>query len=238
MSIINDALKKARRQTPDPATESDDPENQPLKPKKRASSKAGPKQHYAGLILVVLFLGLVGTLGYVVYTEYLTEPESTDAAPEAKPTAAPKRANATSPDAEEAPEAGESGEKAPIATEEPANPSSAPSAGGEIRISSGQPTKSPSEPAPQPIDPEERPAVAEEESAPPTTQRPPASFLSRFSINGVMRSSAGNRILTNSGVYRIGDTLAAPSGYRITEINETEVILEGPEDQRYAVPLP
>lgn len=243
MSIINDALKKARRQNPDPQAGSPESENQPLQPKKRAGSRSTPKQHYAGLILVVLFLGLVGALGYVLYTEYLAEPDSSNTVAEEKPARDPKRKDAASGDAKETPEVRQAAKEEPTATEESADPAPAPPAAGRIRISSDQPAKRPAQPVEQSKDPKESPAVAAddsagEDSASATVQRAPASLLSQISINGVMRSSAGDRILTNSGVYRIGDTLAAPSGYRIAEINETEVILEGPGSRRYAVPLP
>ncbi len=233
MSIINDALKKARRQAAEPGTppspQPTEPDDAPIQPRSTPSGKRPSHTLVPALFLVLLFLGLLGGLGYFVYTEYLASP-GTAPAKEAQtavaktdrdePKPKPVEDNATEP---------------PSAPPSQAKPDPAGKSGIVRSTVQALPKASPSEATtPNPTRIVERSSA----SVPVTPPAPPPELLSRFSINGVMRGGSGDRLLTNSVVYREGDPIASPRGFSIVEIKETTVVIAGPEGGTYSVPLP
>lgn len=234
MSIINDALKKARRQaseTPgsEPLSQPPENESEPLKPRTRSGATQNSRKHFAGLLLVVLFLALVGALGYFVYTEFLAEPEPPE--PTLTQPATPQ------PPAEQ-PSVTTAGEEAATPPEEEAPPTQ-PNPNDGIRISPNEDKTVASQTVPTAEVSAPESATEEKKEAASTPIRlAPASVLGQFRINGVMRGSSGDRVLSSSGVYGIGDTLASPTGYSIIGIDDKQVILSGPDGVRYSVPLP
>lgn len=53
-----------------------------------------------------------------------------------------------------------------------------------------------------------------------------------------MRGGSSVRIITNSGVYRAGDTLKSPAGFTLQSIEDTHLVIRAPDGEIYQLPLP
>lgn len=233
MSIINEALKKARREAgaKENLSEAERAESI-IHPKKRIESKSNIQTVLPGFAMLFLFFGLLAGLSYFIYQEYFSEPES-----DPSPATVAKEA-APAPEEKEAP----MDRTASPQSNEPESPTVTKPEGGV------KPVEKP--PAPPPVltvaEPIPSPRPAPTPSPEPQTTPPPSSepsvanveILSQLEINGVMRGGSSARILTNSGVYRVGDQVRAPAGYIVEEIGEEQLILRSPEGDRYTLPLP
>ncbi|MFP4351687.1 MAG: hypothetical protein ACLFRP_01840 [Puniceicoccaceae bacterium] len=204
MSIINEALKKARREgTPAGAPPA---EETLIHPRRRSSSGPGIWMILSAVLVVIAFVALVGGLGYFVYTQYFRPAEAAEPAPARSEMAA-------SPEEEEDPP-----------PEEPEKPAPA----GTLAVgSSAAPENERRGETPEPP-PAGRPAAI------PATEE----ILSQFTVNGVMRGGASVRVLTNSGVYRVGDVVRSPPGFRIQSIEEDSLLLLAPDGNSHRIPLP
>ncbi len=216
MSIINDALKKTRRESRSPADLPPPEDETIIRPKVRTSAKPGIHMVLPAVLLVMLFVGLLGGLGYFVYHEYYAATEDESAAsPQA---VEPLESKAESPATEPVQNT------SAAAALEPLQASAIPPARVLPNRSLNQPVPTPPSSAPTPASTAPTPA--------------PAGILSEFVINGVMRGGSAVRIITNTGVYRIGDTVTAPQGFILQDINESTLILRSPEGDLYSVTLP
>jgi len=205
MSIINDALKKARREGGPGNGTMHGEDDTVIRPRQQASRPPGIFTVLPALLMVVLFLALAGGLGYFLYKEYLAEDPAAETSPPAVETAS----------VDDEPEA------EPKVIAPPPEPEAT-----AIESGKGLLIVSPVEEEAQPSDPVDL----------PTASPPPE--LSEFQINGVMRGGSSVRVITNSGVYQIGDTVSAPAGYILEAIGESELTLRSPAGESYLIPLP
>tara|TARA_R100000027_G_scaffold67657_1_gene67520 strand:+ start:4347 stop:4949 length:603 start_codon:yes stop_codon:yes gene_type:complete len=200
MSIINDALKKARRESVDSPPVPQKNEDGSIRPSRGSPAKSNTWIVLPAVFLVIIALGLIVVLGYLGYQEFYMKKVSPK--PDS-PTATEKAPNDPATE-EEAP-----GEPEPSAAADP----------------------TPASPAPSTPTIQEAPA----EAMPPPQA---ADLFEDFEINGVMRRGSSVRILTNSGVYRVGDSLKSPMGFTLESIEDNVVILKGPTGELYQLPLP
>jgi hypothetical protein len=212
MSIINDALKKARREGQSPVADSarDDTVIRPRRAKKKPP---GPWTVLSAVIVVLGFVGLAGGLGYFVYKEYFPAETARDE----ESIRTPEKPAVGDPGGAET-----AGEDRPVPTS-PGRPEKT-----DESAAAGAPASSREETASEPPP----------ETTPPESPGEDRKLRDRFVINGVMRASSGTRLLTNSGVYREGDEISSPPGYEIVEIGDDTAVLRAPDGSRRTIPLP
>lgn len=139
MSIINEALKKARRGG-DPASElSASPEDQVIRPRQRSSKPSGFQSALPTMLLLLVFLGLVGGLGYFLFQEYYAGgQENTSSEQTAQSESGDsERANGTGGNGTgetAAPAESRDGETSPAAKPSPSPTEMAPAAIAEFKI--------------------------------------------------------------------------------------------------------
>ena len=205
MSIINEALKKARREGVPGGTPPDD--DTVIHPRQRSSSGPGIWMILSAVLVVIAFVALVGGLGYFVYSQHFRPTEAAESAPPSPPAemaAAVEEEKSTPPEEPE--------KAAPKGTL-----TVRPSAGPEKERRAEPPSSPPSSPVVAPV---------------------PEELLSQFSVNGVMRGGNSVRVLTNSGVYQVGDIVRSPPGFRIQSIEEDYLLLRAPDGKSHRIPLP
>ena len=205
MSIINEALKKARREGNPAGTPPDD--ETVIHPRQRASSGPGIWMILSAILVVLVFVALVAGLGYFVYAQYFGPTEDGDSfdPPVTEKMAKPaEEKKSTSPEKPE--KADPKGTLTVRSSSEPAE---------ELRA----------EPSPPPPS---HPVVV------PATEE----ILSQFSVNGVMRGGSSIRVITNSGVYQVGDMVSSPPGFRVQSIGEDFLLLRSPDGNSHRIPLP
>ncbi|MGE9290666.1 MAG: hypothetical protein ACQKBT_06740 [Puniceicoccales bacterium] len=197
MSIINDALKKARREAgaqESPALPADE---NVIQPRKRVTAKQSIWMVLPVVFIFLLIFALLGGAGYYTYREFSQSAPADTPADEAVSETAAEPEETTAPT---------------LVEPEPEDPE--PAASG----STPEPSSPPAEilPAPTGL----------------------AAVLEQMKINGVMRGGSSVRVLTNSGVYRVGDPVAAPAGFIVEEIGETTLTLRDPDGELYTILLP
>ena len=210
MSIINEALKKARREAGARENVSSPAEETVIQPRTRVTAKSSPWMILPVLLLILAFLGLIGGLGYYAYTQFFAQPAEDGLKIEfAEKAPAPPAEAPSPPDPDPEPE-----------------PQTAVSSSVNLKPSS----------ASQPVAPESVPTAPS--SAPASPIAAPPELLEEFEINGVMRGGSSVRVITNSGVYRTGDLISSPQGYKLEKIGDQHLTLRSPDGILYAVPLP
>lgn len=212
MSIINDALKKARREGKSPVAASAQ-EDTVIRPRRAKKKPPGPWTVLSAVIVVLGFVGLAGGLGYFVYKEYFPAETARDE----ESIRTPEKPAVGDPAGGEP-----GGDDRPMPTSPGSPEKKDESAGAGVPASSREETAR--EPPPESTTPE------------PTAED--RKLRDRFVINGIMRGSSGTRLLTNSGVYREGDEISSPPGYEIVEIGDDTVVLRAPDGSRRTIPLP
>ena len=199
MSIINDALKKARREAGSRGEAASSSEEDVIVPRRRVAKKTGWKSLLPAFLLVIVFIGMVAGLCYFVYQEYFVESVDGEA-PSDEVVVAENGESPTPPPADER------DSPTPVRTEE-----------SSVAAEAAQTS-------------EERVEEVSGEAA--------SSALSRIKVNGVMRGGNSVRVITNSGVYRVGDVLSDPAGFVLIEIGDNTLSVRAPSGEIYQVTLP
>jgi len=187
MSIINDALKKARRNAVVSPLEDDPLEDVTIHPKMRSSQPNMKFLFIPILLLLTVFMAVSVGLGYFVYKEYFHGLEK-----ETQP-------------------------------EEPTLPS---------------PAITEVEPLPPAVREMEKQPMEQTIPDPETASLSPREILDKIQINGIMRGGNHPRILTSTGVYRVGDMLRNPEGYQLIDIEESSLRVKSPDGEELVIDLP
>lgn len=188
MSIINDALKKARRNEAHQSLDISPGEHDPLHPKIRSGEQNMKFLFIPILILLVVFMIVSAGLGYIIYKEFFVD-----------------TVEETMPDVPEVEE----------------------SVIMDVEIHSPTP--------PEPLKADGKDEADTEPTAPTLS---PQEILDQLQINGIMRGGSHPRLLTQSGVYREGDTIRQPEGYQLLRIGENYLLLRTPAGEEKSIDLP
>jgi len=189
MSIINDALKKARRNADMASFDGDETGDVTIHPKVLSHQPSLYFLFVPVLILLVIFMLASIALGYFLYKEYIHTP------------------------AEEITSTEKRSEEQIIEMITPLPPITAETGGEEI-VTSADPVNA------------------------DRLKLTPRKILDQLQIHGIMRGAANPGILTQTGVYREGDLLRAPEGYRLIRIEENHITVKSPDGHEQIIELP